>query len=75
MALTLEQWDHRVGHHLKMIVHHAMSIETHVHYMTHQPAFEALAEDELVKVDEALAAALARVQHALTKFRSKPRDE
>ena len=74
MPQTLEQWDQTIGHHLRMIRHHAASIETHVAYMQRQPEFETMAEDELRKVDAALAIAIGRVQHALHEFRSKPRD-
>lgn len=74
MPLTLEDYDHKVGHHLRMIRHHAAAIDAHVAYMTHQPAFEALAEDELAKVDATLAQAMGKVRHAIETYRGKPHD-
>lgn len=74
MTLTLEQYDHQVGHHLRMIRHHAASIKTHVHYMTHQPDFETLAEGALSDVVTTLEAALQNASAALSQFREKPHD-
>ena len=74
MPLTLEEYDHKVGHHLRMVRHHAASIETHVCYMTHQPGFEAMAEDALVHVVATLESALQLSRNALEHYRGKPRD-
>jgi hypothetical protein len=74
MAMTLEDYDRHVGHHLRMVNHHATSILTHVGYMTHQPDFETTTEENLGKVADVLAKALAEVNCAIQKFRDKPRD-
>ena len=74
MSLTLEEYDSRVGFHLRMMSHHGKMIAFHAEKMTHQPNFESQTEDELVQLDAALAAALGRVQHALKTLRGKPID-
>lgn len=74
MALTLEEYDRQVGHHLRMVSHHAASIMTHVSYMTRQPDFETEAEGNLVKVENVLAQSLAEVRKAIQRFRDKPVD-
>jgi hypothetical protein len=74
MGLPLDQYDHQVGHHLRMIRHHASAIETHVHYMTHQPGFESIAEENLMKVQDVLVEALEQTRKAISVFRSKPHD-
>jgi hypothetical protein len=74
MPLTLEEYDHQIGFPMKMIRQHAERIAHYANRMTHQPGFEALAEDELAKLDHTLATALGRVRHALETYRGKPRD-
>lgn len=74
MPMTLEQYDREVGHHLRMIRHHAMSIETHVAYMTHQPDFATIAEEAMAHVVATLENALRHAENALANFREKPRD-
>lgn len=74
MPLTLEQYDREVGHHLRMIRHHAMSIETHVGYMTHRPDFETIAEEAMAHVVATLESALRHAENALARFKEKPTD-
>ena len=75
MTMSLEEYDRRVGFHLKMIQSLAKQIDTHVGYMVAQPGFDTMAEDDLEKIDGALAHALGIVRFALSRFREKPRDE
>lgn len=74
MALTLEQYDHQIGFHLRMIHHHSKMLLFHTDSMTHQPAFETIAEGELKDVAVRLAEALETALKAVEKFRSRPVD-
>jgi len=74
MPLTLAEYDHQVGFHLRMIHHHSRMLFYHADTLTHQPAWAATAEDDLVKVDQDLEAALATVRKAREAYRSKPVD-
>jgi hypothetical protein len=74
MPMTLEEYDHQIGHHLRMIRHHAAAIETHMAYMTRRPDFETLAEEELHKIGFVLVEALDRVKHAIDSYKRKPID-
>lgn len=74
MPLDLDAYDRGVGHHLRLIRHHAMNIDTHVQLLQRQPDFQTMAEDDLVQCDAILAEALGRVRRAIETFRGKPRD-
>ena len=74
MPLTLEDYDHQVGHHLRMIGHHSKALVVHADMMTRQPAFEALAADELAKCEDHLTQALGRVRRAIETYKGKPHD-
>ena len=75
MPLSLEDYDHKVGHHVRMLRHHGACMRSHAERMTYQPGFSTLMEDELEAVHVALVHATETVQAALGIFRSKPRDE
>lgn len=74
MRLTLEQYDRNVGSHLAAIRHHAEAIIRHVRDMTHQPDFEAQAEDDMARCVDVLDQAHRRAQQALGEYREKPHD-
>jgi hypothetical protein len=74
MALTLEQWDYQVGHHLKEIVSHVDSIASHAKALMALPTWETNAEDRLEQAEGLLTEALARVVAARVTMRSKARD-
>ena len=72
--MSLEEYDHKIGHHLRMIRHHAMAMVVHAEMMARRPEFETLAEDELEKCDAVLALALGKVRYSLQTVREKPID-
>lgn len=74
MPLALSDYDKQVGHHLRMLHHHAHCMVTHTQLMTHQPDFATTAEEDLVRAELSVTQAAALIRLALENFRSKPRD-
>jgi hypothetical protein len=70
--MTLEEWDHKVGHHLRMIEGACRDIEAHVQAMEFQPTFSTIAFEEMTKAEEFLRTAQDRVREARTRFEGKP---
>jgi hypothetical protein len=75
VPLSLEEYEHKVGHHIRMMHHHGAMLRSHAERMTHQPGFPTLAEEELEKADAALVQALTDVRTVRATLRSKPIDE
>ena len=74
MPLTLEQYDHQVGFHLRMMQHHARMIVYHVDSLALQPPFETVAQDDLERADAAMAKIMEQIFDALQRFKEKPVD-
>lgn len=72
--MTLEEYDHRVGFHLRMIRHHAAMIGFHVDKLAAAPPFETEAENDLGRLADGLAKALEGIRQAQAEYRGKPVD-
>lgn len=70
--MTLDEYDHHIGFHLRMIQHHTAMIGFHVDDLAMVPAFETVAEDDLARLADALAVALDGIRGAQNKYRRKP---
>jgi hypothetical protein len=74
MPLTLEEYDHQIGFHVRMMAHHAKMLTYHAEQVTYQTDFENLIEEDFATLDEMLAGALGRLHQAQQIWRSKPHD-
>lgn len=72
--MTLADYDHEIGFHLKMIRESADQCLFHVNQMKARPAFETLAMDDLQRVKLDLLAALESVMQAQARYQEKPVD-
>lgn len=70
--MTLEEYDHRIGFHLRMIRHHAAMIGFHVDALAAAPPFETEAENDIARMADALAQALERIRQAQAEYHWKP---
>jgi hypothetical protein len=74
MPLTLAEYEFQIGHHIRIIHHHARQMRSHVERMTHQPGFPSLAEAELETVETTLFEALRTVMNTRAQLKAKPAD-
>ena len=72
--LTLEQWDSEIAPHLHGIEAGAQMVSRHVGQLVYQPIFDALAADEMAKLEALLTIALDKVRTAQRDFERKPAD-
>jgi len=74
MALSLSEWDEKVGRHLHYIEAGAEMCARHVSQLIWRPQFETYTLDDLGHVERCLTMALAKVQKAQADYAEKQPD-
>jgi hypothetical protein len=74
MPLTLEEYDHQIGFHVRMMSHHAKMLTHHADQVKAQTDFPNLVEDDFEALNRALLDALGKLRRAQQVWKDKPHD-